>query len=67
MTTHVAHNQEAAFPEFVDFHLAPPALEVVDYILDRIHNGVALEAFWLVPVQGFARFLSITITCQNSA
>jgi hypothetical protein len=61
MTTHVAHNQEAAFPDFEDFHLAPPALEVVDYILDRVHNRVALETFWLVPVQGLARFLLATI------
>ena len=51
---------------FEDFHLAPPALEVVGYIFDRVHNRVALETFWLVPVQGFARFLSATITCSMS-
>ena len=53
------------FQNFEDFHLAPPALEVVGYIFDRVHNRVALETFWLVPVQGFARFLSATITCEH--
>lgn len=54
------------FQNLEDFHLASPALEVVGYILDRVHNRVALETFWLVPVQGLARFLSATITCSMS-